>query len=60
MRDIEGKVIESEWSEINTDTGIEKVHEHRMYFLNDNGEEVVLNRYKDKTKSIDWIKVSDF
>lgn len=59
MRDIEGKVIESEWSEIDTDTGIEKVHEHRMYFLNDDGEEVVLNRYKDKSKSIDWIKVSD-
>ncbi len=60
MRDIEGKVIESEWSEINTDTSIEKVYEHRMYFLNDNGEEVILDRYKDKTKSIDWIKVSDF
>ena len=56
MRNIEGKVIESEWSEINEDTGIEKVHEHKMYFLNDNGEEVVLNKYKDKTKSIIWAK----
>lgn len=59
MKNIEGKVIESEWSEINEDTGIEKVHEHKMYFLNDDGEEVVLNRYKDKVKKIDWIKVSE-
>lgn len=59
MRNIEGKVIESEWSEINEDTGIEKVHEHRMYFLNDNGEEVVLNRYRNIMKKIDWTKVSE-
>lgn len=59
MKDIEGKVVKSEWSEINEDTGIEKVHEHKMYFLNDDGEEVVLNRYKDKVKKIDWIKVSE-
>lgn len=56
MRNIEGKVIKSEWSEINENTGIEKVHEHKMYFLNDNGEEVILDRYKDKTKSIIWVK----
>ena len=60
MDNIEGKVVKSEWSEINEDTGIEKVHEHRMYFLNDDGEEVILDRYKDKTKSIVWTKVSDF
>lgn len=59
MKNIEGKVIESEWSEINEDTGIEKVHEHKMYFLNDDGEEVTLDRYKDKTRQIVWTKVSD-
>ena len=59
MRDVEGKVIESEWSEINEDMGIEKVHEHRMYFLDDDGEEVILDRYKDKTRPIVWTKVSD-
>lgn len=59
MKNIEGKIIESEWSEINKDTGVEKVHEHKMYFLNDDGEEVILDRYKDKTKPIVWTKVSD-
>lgn len=59
MKNIEGKVIESEWSEINEDTGIEKVHEHKMYFLNDDGEEVTLDRYKDKTRQIVWTKVSE-
>ncbi len=59
MKNIEGKVIESEWSEINEDTGIEKVHEHKMYFFNDDGEEVTLDRYKDKTRQIVWTKVSD-
>ena len=56
MKNIEGKVFESEWSEINKDTGIEKVHEHKMYFLNDDGEEVILDRYKVKTKSVVWTK----
>ena len=56
MKNIEGKVIESEWSEINEDTGIEKAHEHKMYFLNDDGEEVILDRYKVKTKSVVWTK----
>lgn len=59
MDNIEGKVFKSEWSEINEDTGLEKVHEHRMYFLNDEGEEVILDRYKDKIRSIVWTKVSD-
>ena len=59
MKNIEGKVFESEWSEINEDTGIEKVHEHKMYFLNDDGEEVILDRYKDKIRPIVWPKVSD-
>ena len=60
MKNIEGKVFESEWSEINEDTGLEKVHEHKMYFLNDDGEEVILDRYKVKTRSMVWPKVSDF
>ena len=59
MDNIEGKVFKSEWSEINEDTGLEKVHEHRMYFLNDDGEEVILDRYKDKIRPIVWTKVSD-
>lgn len=59
MRNIEGKVIESEWYEINEDTGIEKVHEHKMYFLNDDEEEVVLDRYKDKTRPIVWTEISN-
>lgn len=60
MRNIEGKVLEAEWSEINENTGIEKVHEHKMYILNDNGEEVIFDTFNDKTKSIGWIKVSNF
>ena len=59
MKNIEGKVIESEWSEINENTGVEKVHEHKMYFLNDDGEEVILDKYKVKTRPIVWTKVSD-
>ena len=58
MKNIDGKVVSTEWSSIDLDKGTETVHEHKMYVLDDDGEQVVLNKYKDIIKPIKWEKVS--
>ena len=59
MEDIKTKVIRTEYTTLNTDTGEAIIHKCSTYFLNDEGEDVVFQKWKRVKDPIKWEKVSE-
>ena len=59
MEDVETKVIRTEYTTLNTDTGEAVIHKCNTYFLKDGNKDIVFQRYKDVKDPIKWEKVSE-
>ena len=55
----EGQVVRTEYTTLNTDTGIAIHHKCNTYFLKDEGENLVFQKRKEEVDPIKWEKVSN-
>lgn len=55
----DGQVVRTEYTTINTDTGVTVHHKCNTYLLKDEGEDVVFQKWKREIDPIKWEKVSE-
>jgi hypothetical protein len=53
------KVIRTEYTTLNTDTGEAVIHKCDTYFLKDGDKDIMFRRYRNVKDPIKWKKVSE-